>query len=65
MSRPYHVPRPTEDAAVRRTRDPQLPPVEVLFDRMVFAYAVGDRHGLNLFGRQVVRSATGLVGEQP
>ncbi|MCW2899170.1 MAG: hypothetical protein JWO67_1435 [Streptosporangiaceae bacterium] len=65
MSR-FPIPRPTEDAAIAaasRSVRP-LPPMEVLFDRLVMAYAVRDRIGLALFGRQVVRASLGKVGEQ-
>ena len=56
MKRP--VRRPTEDAALRlvdRTPPPPLPSVDVLFERILFAYAADDMHGLGLFGRAIVR----------
>lgn len=49
--------RPTEDAAIAaasRSARP-LPPVPALFACLVTAYAVGDRHGLNLFAHAIAR----------
>jgi len=55
----YPIPRPTEDAAVRGTANPVLPPVDVLFDHLVTAYAMRDRHGLQRFGLAIVRTSGG------
>jgi hypothetical protein len=57
----YPIPRPTEDAALRRLDRAPSPrhPVEELFAAMVHAYAVNDRRGLQLFGLAVVRGAAG------
>jgi hypothetical protein len=53
------VKRPTEHAAIRAAGQSAqaLPPMEVLFDRLVHAYAVRDRAGLCLYGHMVVRGA--------
>jgi hypothetical protein len=55
----FPIPRPTEDAAVTaaaRTTAP-LPPVDVLFDRLITAYALRDRRGLQRFGLAIVRAS--------
>lgn len=52
----WPIPRPTENAALRAVRAPAPRPVEELFDGLVHAYAIRDRHGLQLFGLAVVRA---------
>ncbi|TKA11766.1 hypothetical protein [Actinacidiphila oryziradicis] len=61
MSARFPIPRPTEDAAVTAAARtiPPLPPVDVLFDRLVTAYALHDRNGLQRFGLAIVRAAGG------
>ena len=55
----YRIRRPTEDAAVTRAerRPVRLPSTETLFDRLVVARRIGDRHGAQLFGLAIVRKA--------
>ncbi|MFI9236930.1 hypothetical protein [Streptomyces sp. NPDC053079] len=61
MGTRYPVRRPTEDTALHaasRTSRP-LPPAHVLLAALVTAYAMGDRHGMQLFALAVVRTAGG------
>ncbi|WP_329339155.1 hypothetical protein OG252_26355 [Streptomyces sp. NBC_01352] len=55
MSRYTTVPRPTERAAIASAGEPSLPPIPVLFSRLVVAQAIGDRHGRNLFAHAIAR----------
>ncbi|MBT2493680.1 hypothetical protein J7E96_35310 [Streptomyces sp. ISL-96] len=59
------VRRPTEGAAVHAaSRSPRpLPPTPSLFASLVTAYAVGDRHGVNLIAHAIARNG-GEVGER-
>jgi len=49
------VHRPTEQAALSRAGEAVLPPVPVLFSRLVVANAIGDRHGVSLFAHAIAR----------
>ncbi|MFJ8309792.1 MULTISPECIES: hypothetical protein [unclassified Streptomyces] len=62
----WPIRRPTEHAAIRAAcRSPrQLPPVEVLLDRLVLAYRAKDRKGFCLAAHHAVRAALNEVGEQ-
>jgi hypothetical protein len=57
VSARWPIPRPTEDAALRTVpSSPALPPVDVLFDYLIRAYATRDRAGLGRFGHQIARA---------
>ncbi|MET9056781.1 hypothetical protein ABZX99_03050 [Streptomyces antibioticus] len=66
MSRPTHIARPTEAAAIRaaaRSARP-LPPVPALLAALLEAHARSDREGTHLAAHRVVRAAEPQVGEQ-
>ena len=60
MTARWPVRRPTEDAAVRAasrsTR--RRPPIPALFAALLDAYALGDRHGVNLCAHSIARPPT-------
>lgn len=58
-ARRWPISRPTEDAALRRTPNPVLPPPEALWCGLLTAYTLRDRHGLQRFGLAIVRTAAG------
>jgi hypothetical protein len=61
VSARWPIPRPTERAALaaaERSARP-LPPVPALFAALLTACALDDRHGANLAGHHIARTAGG------
>jgi hypothetical protein len=57
----WPIPRPTENTAIGnacRTARP-LPSMPALFLALLDAYALRDRHGLNLAGHHIARAGNG------